>query len=221
MNEQSKIKWSNHLIELLIVIMGISIAFWLNNKATQSKENRQKIVYLNDIRNDLKKDSVRLSSNIRNNEAKSEKLLRGLDLIKNSESSIDSVLMYVLEIGNYDFFNPENFTLTSLLQSGDLKIIDSEETKRELLRLLRVYDSIDNMQNNFLQALDGNFFPMLLTKVDMLEFRAIDPDFFHGLEIKNYCAFTLNETNQHIRNYKYALTQVDKVMRLIDNELNK
>ena len=192
MNEQSKIKWSNHVIELLIVIMGIIIAFWLNNKATQSKENRQKIVYLNDIRNDLKKDSVRLSSNIRNNEAKSEKLLRGLDLIKNSESSIDSVLMYVLEIGNYDFFNPENFTLTSLLQSGDLKIIDSEETKRELLRLLRIYDSIDNMQNNFLQALDDNYFPMLLTKVDMIEFKAIDPSFFYDLEIKNYCAhFTL------------------------------
>jgi hypothetical protein len=65
-------------------------------------------------------------------------------------------LVYILEIGNYDLFNPDNFTLTSLLQSGDLKLIDSEQTKRELLRLLKVYESIDNMQKKILQALDDN-----------------------------------------------------------------
>jgi hypothetical protein len=61
---------------------------------------------------------------------------------------------------------------------------------------------------------------MLLIKVDLMEFKPLDPDFFYGVEIKNYCAFTINETSQHIRNYKYAQTQVEKIMRLIDDELN-
>lgn len=46
------------------------------------------------------------------------------------------------------------------------------------------------MQKNFLQVLDDNYFPMLLTKVDMMEFKALDPDFFHGIEIKNYGVYT-------------------------------
>ncbi|MDG2448135.1 MAG: hypothetical protein P8M34_00805, partial [Saprospiraceae bacterium] len=172
-----------------------------------------------DIRHDLKTDSLRLSGNIRNNEAKSEKLSNALELIDRT-APIDSVLEKIIEIGNYDFFTPDNFTLISLLQSDDLKLIDSDKTKKELLRLLKVYDSIDNMQKNFLQALDDNYFPMLLTKVDMTKLKAIDSKFFYGVEIKNYCGFTLNETSQHIRTYKYAQKQLVKVTDLIDNELS-
>ena len=220
MKYETRIRWSNYLIELLIVIIGISIAFWLNNIAIDNKDKREKIVYLSDIRNDLKTDSLRLLRNVRNNEIKDQKINLALSLI-NKTAPADSVLVNVIEIGNYDFFSPDNFTLTSLLQSGDLKLIDSEEIKKELLRLLKVYESIDNMQKNFLQALDDNYFPMLLTKVDMIEFVPTDPDFLYGMEIKNYCAFTLNEISRHIRTYKYAQNQVDKVARLIDDELSK
>jgi len=218
LKKKTKLRWSNYLIELFIVIIGISIAFWLNNMATQSKEKQEKVAYLKDIRNDLKTDSIRLSNNIQNNKIKSQKLVKSLDLIKES-APIDSVLINIIEIGNYDFFTPDNFTLSSLIQSGDLKLINSDKTKRELLRLLRIYESIDNIQKNLLQALDDNYFPMLLSKVDMIEFKAIDPDYFYGVEMKNYCVFTLNETSQHIRNYEYAQGQVKKVMELIDEEL--
>lgn len=211
-------RWSDHLIELLIVIIGISIAFWLNNVASESKDNKVKLTYLADIKSDLIKDSIRLSSNIRNNEAKNEKLHHSLKLIQQN-APVDSVLAYVIQIGQYDFFRTESFTLSSLLQSGDLKLIDSEETKRELLRLLKLYEEIDNMQKNFLQALDQNYFPMLLSKVDMIEFKAIDPDYFYGVEIKNYNVFTINETDQHIRMYKYARQQASRVLEVIENEL--
>ena len=188
--------------------------------ATQSKEKQEKVAYLIDIRSDLKTDSIRLFRNVQNNKIKSKKLIKSLDLIKAS-APIDSVLINVIEIGSYDFFTPDNFTLTSLIQSGDLKLINSDKTKRELLRLLRLYESIDNMQKNLLQALDDNYFPMLLSKVDMIEFHAVDPDFFYGVEIKNYCVFTLNETSQHIQTYEYAQKRVKKVMDLIDEELAK
>jgi len=219
MKDKTKRRWTNYLIELLIVIIGISIAFWLNNMSIKSIENTQKISYLTDIKNDLSKDSLSLSFNIRNNEKKSEKLEHALKLIK-ATAPIDSVLVNIIEIGNYDFFNPDSFTLISLLQSGDLKLIESKQIKKEILRILKVYESIETMQNNFLQALDDNYFPMLLTKVDMIEFKAIDPSFFYDLEIKNYCAYTLNETSQHINSYKYAQAQVDKLTRLIEEELN-
>ena len=145
-------------------------------------------------------------------------MVKSLEFIKKS-APIDTVLVHILEIGNYDFFNPDNFTLTSLLQSGDFKLIESDQTKRELLRLLKLYAVIDNMQNNFLQALDDNYFPILLSKVDMIELKAIDPTYFYSVEIKNYCAYTLGETSRHIQNYKYAQGQVAKVMALIEKDL--
>lgn len=216
--KKTKLTWSDYLMELLIVIIGISIAFWLNNVAIESQNKKQSTAYLTAIKNDLKTDKARLLTNIKKNNLKGEKLSVCLEMI-NRTAPIDSLLVNILEIGNYDFFDPDNFTLTSLLQSGDLKLIDSEQIKRELLRLLKVYESIDNMQKNFLHALDDNYFPMLLTKVDMIEFKAVEPDFFYGVEIKNYCGFTLNETSQHIQMYQLAQNQVQKVMQLIEKEL--
>ena len=211
--------WSNYLIELLIVIIGITIAFWLSNLAESSNNRKQMTTYLSDIKNDLKTDSIRLTRNIRNNELKSKTLLKSLEFIKQT-ASIDSVLVTVLQIGEYDFFKPDNFTLTSLIQSGDLKLIESKETKRELLRLLKMYDSVEDMQNNFLDALDQNYFPMLLSRVDMTVLEAIDPNFFYGIEIKNYAAFALNETMRHIKNYEYTLSQVTKTIQLLELEIN-
>jgi hypothetical protein len=212
-------RWIHYILELFIVIIGISIAFWLNKLAEKDTHKKEKISYLYDIKNDLQKDSLRLAVNIRNNKVKRKKLIKSLELIERS-ASIDSVLIHILEIGNYDFFNPENFTLTSLLQSGDFKVIDSDQTKRELLRLLKIYSSIDKMQNNFLQALDDNYFPMLISKVDMMEMKAIDPEYFYSVEITNYCGFTLSETARHLKNYQYAQNQVNEVMSLIENELS-
>lgn len=94
------------------------------------------------------------------------------------KAPIDSVLSYLLEIGNYDFFTPDNFNIKSMLQSGDLKLIDFRETKKELLRMLKTYDYVETMQNNFLQALDDNYFPILLKNLDMTTFQAINPSFF-------------------------------------------
>lgn len=218
--KKTKLTWSDYLMELLIVIIGISIAFWLNNVAIDSQNKKESTSYLTAIKNDLKTDKARLSDNIKNNKTKSKKLSHSLKMIQ-QKVSIDSLLISIIEIGNYDFFDPDNFTLTSLLQSGDLKLIDSEQVKRELLRLLKIYESIDIMQKNFLHALDDNYFPMLLTKVDMIEFKAVDPDFFYGVEIKNYCGYTLDETSQHIQNYMKAQSQVNKVIKLIDAELKK
>ena len=220
MKKRSKRLWFKYLIELFIVIIGISIAFWLNNLATATNNQKQRATYLTDIANDLRTDSISLSFNIKNNIRKRKILLKSLELIENT-APIDSLLPYVLEIGNYDFFKPDNFTLTSLLQSGDFKLIDAPETKRELLRLLKIYEFIENSQNNFLEALDENYFPMLISKVDMTSMKVTNAQFFYETEIKNYCGFTISETAQHIENYEVAQAQIAKVMQLIQSDLKQ
>ena len=52
-----------------------------------------------------------------------------------------------------------------------------------------------------------------------MELRPLDRDLFYSIELKNYCAFTLNETSQHINTYKVTQRQVEKVKKLIDEDL--
>jgi hypothetical protein len=213
------IDWKNHFIELLIVIIGISVAFWLNNLATINNEKKLEQIFIADLKADLLRDSTTLANNVRFNERKVEILLNGIQLmISDTEHKYSDSLVNILgAIGNYDFFVSESFTLVSLLQSGDIKLISSDKLKKELLRLLKIYELIDRNQNNLLQALDNNYFPMILSKMDMLTQQPTDPDFFYGLEVKNYAAYTMNDTNNINYEYKRAIKQVSKILQMMDD----
>lgn len=213
-----KIDWRTHFVELIIVIIGISIAFWLNNLATESREKKLEISFLLDLKSDFRKDSIRLINSLKHNERKITTLSSGLQLIQTDirHEYADSLLAFISRIGNYNFFSPEDLTLTSLLQSGDIKVIRSQQLKKELLRLLKIYEEIDWSQKQLLQALDQNYFPLILNKADMVTQKTADPDFFYTLEVKNYCAFVINDTSQHQKLYERALKQVNKLLDMIE-----
>lgn len=214
--------WKNYIIELLIVIIGISIAFYLNNLAEIKKENRLEAKYIADIRADLVKDSSNLSFSIKFSDQKIQRLERLLGLLMSDGQRIykDSLMSQVGIIGNYVFFHTESFTLNSLLQSGDIKLIESETLKKELLRLRWMFDMIERDQNNFLQALDNNYYPMVMAKSDLIENKMIDEEFYYGVSFKNWVAYTYNDSNNMRSGYSSNLKQVRKIISIIDESLN-
>lgn len=214
--------WKNYFIELLIVIIGISIAFYLNNLAEVKKEDRLEAKYIADIRADLVKDSSNLSFSIKFSDQKIQRLERLLSLLMSDDQRIykDSLMSQVGIIGNYVFFHSESFTLHSLLQSGDIKLIESETLKKELLRLRWMFDIVERDQNNFLQALDNNYYPMVMTKSDIIENKMIDEDFYYGVSFKNWVAYTYNDTNNMRNGYASSLKQVRKIISIIDESSN-
>ena len=210
--------WKNYIIELLIVIIGITVAFSLNNAASGRAEKKLEAKFIRDLKADLRLDSALLAGNIRFNERKVEILSGGIELLISDEKHqhVDSLIQILSYIGNYNFFVPESFMLVSLLQSGDIRLISSDELKKELLRLLRIYDLIERGQNNLLQALDDNYYPDLFDHLDIITMRPTDIDFFYSLKIRNSCAFTINDTNNIKSEYQSALQQIQKLLELME-----
>lgn len=213
-----KLNWSNYFIELLIVIIGITVAFWLNNLASTGKEKKLEETFIIDLKEDLQKDSILLVHKIRFNEDKIERLKRGFMILQKdkNQEQLDSVIAMSNLIGNYDFFNSESYMLGSLLQSGDIKLITSRPIKKELIKLIKLYDIIDESQRNHLQALDNNYFPALMTRLDLVTDKTNDPDWFYSVQMRNYFAFSMNDVNNIVGQYKYALNQINVVLREID-----
>lgn len=217
-----KSSFKEYLIELLIVIIGITVAFSLNNLAEARKESNLERKYLEDIRSDLERDSLNLTSAIKFNKDKIVKLENVIALIMNDQKRQfqDSLMNGTDIIGSYVFFYPESFTLNSLLQSGDFKLIASDDLKKELLRLRWMYDRIQTDQTNFLSALDNNYYPRVLAARDVIENKIVDLDFYYGIELKNYTGYTYNDTNNMTYYYNRILEQVRKVMGIINKELS-
>ena len=217
---RKSVNWRTHFIELVIVIIGISIAFWLNNLANDRNERRLEEAFLSDLHTELRLDSARLQHNVKFNEQKVAVLTKGLEMISRdaNQTKIDSALFYTTYVGHYDFFFPENFTLTSMLQSGDIKLISSRELKKELVRLQRKYEYIEWVQNNFIKALDENFFPKVMGYIDMQSGRVSEPANLYSIQNRNFIDFTITDTQAHITEYKGALKQIEKLFTLMQTD---
>ena len=214
---KNPVNWKTHFIELIIVIIGISIAFWLNNQALNRNDRRLEDALIDDLRAELRVDSIRLSRNIALNEEKVAVLSKGLETISLdvNQSKVDSALFFTLYVGHYNFFFPENFTLTSMLQSGDIKLIESQEMKKELVRLQRKYDYIEWVQNNFLKALDENFFPRMMQHIDMRTGAVVDSEFLYSIQNRNFIGFAISDTKSHTDEYKVAASQIEKLLAMM------
>ncbi len=213
-----KNNWKEYLIELVIVIIGITVAFWLNNMAEESKEKKLEDKFIADVRADLLRDSSNLAQSIKYNYAKVDKLEKIIMLVSSDQNRQyqDSLMNSIGVIGNYVFFYPESFTLNSLLQSGDFKLLTSDGLKKELLRYRWMCDMVQRDQANFLNALDDNYYPKLLSARDMISDQIVDEDFFYGIEFKNWTAYTYNDTRNMTFSYQNILKQLNVIVSIID-----
>ncbi|WP_421763964.1 DUF6090 family protein [Ekhidna sp.] len=207
-----------YLIELVIVIVGVTIAFWLNTRAESIKENQTLKNYYTELLSDLKQDSVLLANSIKLNERKVNLMVRAMGLYGQVPVNRDSIFIYSQQVGNYYFFEPNDITYQSMINSGDFKLISNLELKRQLVSLYHRYETIEEFQDNHLQALDDNYFPHYVQLVDYITYQPIKP-LEKDILIKNYFAYSANDVNGHVNFYRSALRKVIKLDSLISEEL--
>lgn len=203
----------DYFIEFFIVLLGITIAFWLSNLGEEKKERQLEEVYLTDIANDLDKDIEDLTFAIYQNNKKYDKLIQGYKyyLEGGPKVSADSLVCYAQLIGNYFHFQPNNYTYISLQQSGDFKIIKDPGLKKSLIELYKLYELISLEQANVMDALDRNYFPVLMAKYDMITGKVFDESYFESPDFKNTLAFNLNEINTMLKFFGDAVKHIERL----------
>ena len=208
-----KSNWKEYLIELIIVIIGITVAFSLNNMAEESKENKLEAKFINDIKADLIRDSTNLHVSYEFSKSKKVAVEGIIQLLVQDEEMQyqDSLFQSIQIIGNYNFFFSESFTISSLLQSGDFKLLQSDELKKELLRLMWFYEIIERDQDNFTKALDENYYPKVLSEIDLLTGNVENPSFFYGTQYKNWIVYVYNDTGNLSFQYGRSKRQIRKI----------
>ena len=118
--------------EILIVIVGISIAFSLNKCAEDSKNNSQKEQYLFSLKQDIEEDKKQLNDNISIISQKVKTSTDILPVLNSNDPQKDKKLRQIYQLAQLTNFTPKDFTYQALVNSGDLKLIDDLELKKAI-----------------------------------------------------------------------------------------
>jgi hypothetical protein len=210
-----------YLIEFILVIVGISIAFWLSEQAEESKKDELEKQYLSDLKEDLQADIDLIDYLTVLNQGQTSEVERALDYLSGKPSTItqDSIPHFAEMIGNPTLFYPNDFTYISLKQSGDFKIIKNHEIRKLLVRLYSSYESLDQEQTNLVNAIEDHFFPEYLKNYELATKKVINSAYFRSPILSNFMTFTCSQTNTILVYFERSKTIAEQTIGLIEEEL--
>ena len=212
---------ANLMIDLLMIVVGINIALWFEGQAEDFREREDEQQYLVGLRNDLETDLVNLDRAIKENQANLEKLqaiiptLDGLD-----QQPPEKIAEAIFTPSSYYFFQPSDFTYTSMQESGDFRLLSDADIKKGLLRLVRQYRLIDELQRNFIQAMDAEYIPLMMAGYDLMESRIVDPALLENQVFRNFYPFTLQETSIRVKVLTASREQAAALLESIEAQLH-
>ncbi len=136
----TSINWRDILKELFIVVLGILIAFSLNNWAQNRSNHALRLDYLNSLQADLAADTLEMTINlntIRKNLAFQQSLMPHF---YRELPGRDTIAVGFFKRSIFPHFNSQDATFITLTNTGDLKLIPSFELKKTVLDHYDKYD---------------------------------------------------------------------------------
>lgn len=143
-----KVNWNYTIGEVLIVIIGITIAFSLNKCSEDSKNRELKTQYLTNMKMDIEADRTQLLTNIKELEAKINDAVSILPYLNTDSTNKMKIVGKVFNIINLSHFSPKDITYQTLINSGDLKLIDDFDLKASIEAH---YSNYDEMLKSYLR----------------------------------------------------------------------
>lgn len=127
--------------EILIVIIGISIAFSINKYADNVKTSELRNQYLTNLKKDIESDKKQLEDNIK---AISSQIKTSAQILPalNNKNADARTKMRVFQIANLISFTPKNITYQTLINSGHLSLINDFELKTAIEKHYASYKTL-------------------------------------------------------------------------------
>jgi hypothetical protein len=155
------INWKYALGEILIVIIGITVAFSMNKCAENSKQKEERQQYLVNIKNDLETDKERLKEIIADLNSMIDTAERILPILNSESKEKMTIVRDLFTISNISNFTPQDNTYHTLINSGDLKLITDFDLKTAIEAHYSVYEQMAEAykrQENIHKEYLGDYF---------------------------------------------------------------
>ncbi|MBO3700139.1 hypothetical protein [Roseivirga sp. E12] len=208
-----------YTMELVIVILGISIAYQLNIINENRINNK---LELNILKNLDKEIQINIAE-FKSLEAYRKRITKDSDhflyLIKNNSVSLDTANKYVFRLVQTSTPDLQQQATTSYLSSnyGSSNI----ELKNELLALQTYFQELLDLSEGYKDRKQQDYMGHLRTSVDFLERKVIDLGSIRSIEFKNIVWNMATDEYELNRLYDQASAQLVKVDSLITNIISE
>lgn len=216
-----KIDWQYTFGEILIVIIGISIAFSLNKCSENSRNDKVERLYLENLKDDIETDRNSLADNLEKLKSKRETIKNTFKYFNPTIPKRDSTLMInFFNTAQIIEFSPKTTTHQTLMNSGDLKLINDFELKtaiqehyRKYGRLKQDYGRMENISKEYI----ADYF---IYNLDMEKFRRGEKAFNDERLLKSIFQSMFGALSLKISTTQSTIESCDEILLDLEKALN-
>lgn len=210
---RKKINWISLFLEFLVVLVGILLAFQLNQCSDRNKSRQLVGQHLEALYEECEfnKHMVELAiDSIGSSLKKSEELL-GLIQSKGDPAQIDAKTVGLM--GSATLYLKDN-AYNTLIQSGDIRYVKDFDKKNEIINLYEYFEWAKELDQLHMKALEKDFYPYINENFDLLSKKIQANEVYYSKKFAN--TIGTNYYYLQLRNQKYG-----ECLQKIDHYLKK
>ncbi|GHE72402.1 MULTISPECIES: DUF6090 family protein [Roseivirga] len=161
---QSKLK--PYILDLIVVIAGISIAFALDNYSENRKQQQEEVLYLQALRDDLKQDKANLNRVVDSSKVLIQNVSETFQFLFSRQPLQKFQIKHITSTYTAPYFFGNTGTYSALINSGDLQIISSFELRNQLATHYNVsYTELHRIDDFIKNLVDNHLYPYMLKNI--------------------------------------------------------
>ena len=206
--------------EILLVMIGILLAFQVDNWNEDRVKKVAEIRTYRNVRDQIIADKELIKNQIDyNNHYMAQFEYASEIILAKDRSKIDTLGAIAAKLTNYSDFDREGNIYETMVNSGEIQLLQNQSIINRVRWLEERYNYINRMENIHYDIVIGYVAPILTSTVNFVTAEIIDPEQIYSLEFQNLTHLLLQVMTEKDQTYKSGIEEIDEILALIDSEL--
>jgi len=207
--------------ETFLVVIGILIALKIDNWNTLEIKKQDEIETYKNIKDQIAQNLEEITSVKAINAYYSSQYERANSIINNGDQSkIDSLAVMAMILSRYSDFHGNGNIYETLVNSGDIKLLENTEIQNKLQKLQSIYSYINKLEDINWEIIINELSPELRGVINYSNLKVMKPEKLYSVELQNIFVENIFLTKAKEAAYDTALTEINELIVLIDQEIN-
>ncbi len=206
--------------EIFLVMIGISLAFQLDNWNENRIKESIEVKYYENIKDQLVGDKALIEEQKMFNNSYLQQFQYANQIIElNDRNRVDTLGLIIRNLTQYSDFDRQGNIYETMVNSGEIKLLKNKDIVDGIRVLEEKYLYINRMENIHYDAMMKHIILAINPVIKFSNGEIQKPDQIYNYEFQNLIISLIQVMNEKEQVYNEAIGKIDKVTDLINKEL--
>ena len=206
--------------EILLVMIGISLAFQVNNWNDNRIKKEAETRYYENIKEQIVDDKALIQSEMKYNNHYMAQFKYANEILEvNDRSKMDTLGLIAINLTNYSDFDRRGNIYETMVNSGEIQLLRNHKIVNAVRVLEERYNYINRMENIHYDVVLKYVIPSINPVINFSTGKVQKPDHIYTYEFQNMIIQLMEVMKEKNETYNSALFEIERITALIDEEL--